>query len=74
MREIHRERGEWNVVKGCGFVSRSQFLRTFSDSSKLKGAHVLYKDEDSSWWLGIIYTVGSTSEPYVIRLYDDPGR
>ena len=73
MRETHRERGERFVAKGYGFVSRSQFLRTFSDPGKLKGAHVWYKDKDSRWWLGIIHTVGSACEPSVIRLYDDPG-
>ena len=32
-----------------------------------------YKDKDSHWWLGIIHTVDSTREPFVIRFLDDPG-
>ena len=73
LREIHRERGERFVAKGYGLVSRKQYLRTFSDPKKLRGAHLWYKDKDSHWWLGIIHTVGSTREPFVIRFLDDPG-
>ena len=73
LREIHRERGERFVAKGYGLVSRKQFLRTFSHDSRLKGAHVWYKDKDSRWWLGVIHTVGSVDMPFVVRFLDDPG-
>ena len=73
LREIHRERGERFVAKGYDLVSREQFLRTFSDPGRLKGAHMWYKSKDSRWWLGVIHTVGSEHEPSVVRFFDDPG-
>ena len=61
------------MAKGYDLVSREQFLRTFSDPGRLKGAHVWYKSKDSRWWLGVIHTVGSDHEPSVVRFFDDPG-
>lgn len=61
------------MAKGCGFVPRSEFLPTLSDSSKLKGSHVWYKDKDCRWSFWIIHTVGSASEPFAVRFSDDPG-
>lgn len=55
------------------FVPRNQILRIFSDSNKLKGAHLRYTCKDSRRWLGIVLTVGSANEPFVVCLLDGPG-
>ena len=72
-RELHRERGERYVAKGQQLVPHSQYERLFSDTSKLRGAHVWFKNRDDLWWLGIIHEVGSAGRPSIIRFLDDPG-
>ena len=54
-------------------MTRKQYERVFSDRSKLRGAYFWFKSRDNLWWLGIIHTVGSANEPFVVRFLDEPG-
>lgn len=71
--ELHRDRGGSFVADGFQFVAHQQYERVSSDRSKLRFAYFWYKKRDNISWLGIIYTLESASEPFVVWFLKDLG-
>lgn len=71
--ELQRDRGERLVAKGYQSVIRQQFRRaSLNDRSQLRS--VYFRVQETGYSLvGIIRTVCSADEPYVVRFLDDSG-
>ena len=72
-RELSRANGERFLAPGYGCVPRTDWLRHYSTTVFLNGAHFWYKADDGWWWLAKIGARTSIDGEYLVRFVDDAG-